>query len=1165
MSSSQSDTLCNTQRPTPGMILYGVPKNAEALAIARLMHNESLQRVLHVAATDRDLETLAASLRFFAPEAEVIQFPAWDTLPYDRISPKPTLMAERIAALVHLIHPSTAPLIVLTTTNAILQKLPPKSWISSVSLTLKTGGRIAQDALITSLIAQGYHRTGKAMEPGEFALRGGIIDIMPAGATEGLRLDLFGDEIECIKHYDPMTQLTHGAIEQASLLPVSEVLLTPETSEHFRTHYREQFGAVSKEDPLYEAISYLAPYPGMEHWLPLFYDHTQTLFDYVPDATITLSQDVAQTLDERWEAIDDYYTARVEARKAKASGFSDNVYNPLAPDICFVMEKTWASILMARPTITFSAFVSGGNDAGFRSTIAYIQGNADHTPFDQLGERPDKPTLIACYSAGSCERLFSMLMSHGFHCLMVESLNDIARLKGKTLGLAVLPIDNGFTSDTLLIISEQDLLGERIARSTRKKKPSETFMAEAANFTEGEFIVHKEHGIGRFDGLVAIEVSGARHDCLKLVYADDDKLFLPVENIDMVTRFGLEAEGVKLDKLGGVSWQSRKARLKERITLAAEALIRIAAERQIKKAIAFGTSTGAYEDFRTRFPYAETDDQERSIEDVINDLASGKPMDRLVCGDVGFGKTEVALRAAFVAAYNQSVRVQVAVIVPTTLLARQHYKNFVQRFAGFPVVVRQLSRMVPARTQKEIREGLANGSVDIVIGTHALLAKNIAFKNLGLVIVDEEQHFGVAQKEKLKQLRSNVHILTLSATPIPRTLQMALTGVRDLSLITTPPVDRLAVRSFVMPYDPVVLREAIQREKHRGGKLFLVVPRIKDIADIRTKIAQLVPDLSIAVAHGQMAAGELDKIMNDFYDGKHDALLSTAIIESGLDIPTANTMIIFNAHLFGLAQLYQLRGRVGRGKIRAYAYFILPHHRELTKNATRRLEIMQTLDTLGAGFTLASHDMDIRGFGNLVGEEQSGHIKEVGIELYQQMLEEAVAALKQNVIPNVTEESEDPSTPLRSAKDYSPTINLGLSVLIPESYVEDLSLRLGLYRRASLLSEAKDIDSFAAELTDRFGAMPEEVKNLIAVLELKLLCKYAGIERIDTGPKGAVIAFHQNRFVNPETLLKHIERNPRTLKVRPDQKLVFTHEWNDGEDKVLALKKLANDIAALAH
>ncbi len=1157
-----------TSQPISHMKLAGIPASAEGLAIAELMagkYGDPPSCLVHVVVNDRALGTLASALEFFAPELTVLHFPAWDCMPYDRVSPHASLMAARMETLSQLANGNVKkPFVLLATASAAIQKLPPKSLMQAVTLHINKTQALSQDKIVAFLATAGYRRVAKAIEPGEFALRGSIMDIVPPALGEGIRLDWFGDEIESIRRFDLLSQVSSGHMDMVALHPVSEVIINDDTVLRFRENYRELFGAISKDDPLYEAISAMHHYPGMEHWLPLFYNETNTLFDYCPNASISMDVEAAKTLEERHESILDYYNARTEALSltSKKSSFAAGaVYHPIQPELGFVMAKEWQSITLKNTTIQFDTFSAPDNKPLFRPAIRFAHNQPDYTPFDQLKERVSnaseqgKNVILACFSSGSRERLQTLLLERGFHVVRVESWKDKKDIRGKAIGLAVLPIENGFETETTLILSEQDVLGERIARARQPKRKSEVFLQEAANFNEGELLVHKEHGIGRFEGLIAITVSGAAHDCLKLVYDGGDKLFLPVENIDLVSRFGMDEEDAKLDKLGGASWQARKARLKEKILMAAEALLKIAAERQVKPGTIIETPAGTYDDFVARFPYAETDDQDKAITDTLEDLHSGRPMDRLICGDVGFGKTEVALRAAFVAAMGDtSKKTQVAVITPTTLLARQHYKNFTKRFEGFPLNIRQLSRMVTAKEQKDTRELLAKGEVDIVIGTHALLSKQVQFKNLGLVIVDEEQHFGVAQKEKLKELKTDVHVLTLSATPIPRTLQMALTGVRDLSLITTPPVDRLAIRSFVMPFDPVVIREAVLREMHRGGQTFLVTPRIKDIAELKVQMKELVPEARLAVGHGQMPAAELDKVMNDFYDGKYDILLSTAIIESGLDIPTANTMIIHNAHLFGLAQLYQMRGRVGRGKLRAYAYFLLPHHKLLTKNATRRLEVMSTLDTLGAGFTLASHDMDIRGFGNLVGEEQSGHIREVGVELYQQMLEEAVASLKS---------ANKTSATISTTDDWSPQINLGLSVLIPETYIEDLSLRLGLYRRAADLKTAEDISAFATELVDRFGDMPEETKTLIATLDLKILCKKAGIDRIDTGPKGAVFSFYKNTFSNPDALLAYIAKSARNLKARPDQKVVFTHEWKKGDDKIALVKKIISDIAAL--
>ena len=721
-------------------------------------------------------------------------------------------------------------------------------------------------------------------------------------------------------------------------------------------------------------------------------------------------------------------------------------------------------------------------------------------------------------------------------------------LPAGVLGIAVWPLEHGFVLDTLEVIGEEDILGDRLSRPAKKRRPSERFIAEASALSEGDLVVHREHGVGRYEGLVTLEIQHARHDCLRLTYEGGDKLFLPVENIDVLSRYGASEEGAVLDRLGGVAWQSRKAKLKQRIADMADRLIKIAAERAVRRGETLTPAEGLYEEFCARFPYAETEDQLQAISDVLEDLSSGKPMDRLICGDVGFGKTEVALRAAFVAALSGK---QVAVIGPTTLLARQHHRTFVERFQGLPVRIGRLSRLVTAKEAKETKAALKEGTVDIVIGTHALLAKSIDFKDLGLLIVDEEQHFGVGHKERLKELRADVHVLTLTATPIPRTLQLALTGVRDMSLIATPPVDRLAVRTFGTPFDGVAIREALLREQYRGGQSFYVCPRIEDLATVAAELRELVPEMRMAIAHGRLAPTQIENTMQDFVDGKFDVLLSTNIVESGLDIRNANTMIIHRADMFGLAQLYQLRGRIGRGKTRAYAYLTVPPGRALNEAASKRLDVMQTLDTLGAGFQLASYDLDIRGAGNLLGEEQSGHIREVGIELYQQLLDEAVASARGRV-----EEAEK--------ADWSPQINLGIPVLIPEEYVGELSVRMGLYRRIGALENQAEIDSFAAEMVDRFGKMPMEAEFLLNTVGLKIHCRAAGVDRIDAGEKAVVLSFHDNKFARPDRLIAWIQKNAPLVKLRPDHRVIVQRVWADERQRISGVTSILAGLAKLA-
>ncbi len=830
----------------------------------------------------------------------------------------------------------------------------------------------------------------------------------------------------------------------------------------------------------------------------------------------------------------------------------------------FLDAKSWDEALKDRQGGLFSPFSAPEGEsvidfAGRQGrNFAAERAQADVNVFDVLRghvtaqRTAGRRVVFAAYSLGSADRLALLLADHGIEGVQtVDHWPAVMALPDGVPALVVLGFEQGVETADLAIISEQDILGDRLARRQRSRR-AEDFITEQSQLSHGDLVVHVEHGIGRYVGLQTIEVGGAPHDCLEIHYDGNDKLFLPAVNIELLSRYGSEDTGVNLDRLGGAAWQARKAKLKQHIRDMADQLIKVAAERVLRSAPSVDKPDGLYEEFCARFPYDETEDQLGAIEDLFTDLQKGTPMDRLVCGDVGFGKTEVALRAAFATVMTGG---QVAVVAPTTLLSRQHYQTFTERFAGLPVKVRQLSRLVGNAEAAATREGLQDGQVDIVIGTHALLGKKISFRNLTLLVVDEEQHFGVAHKERLKQLRSDVHVLTLTATPIPRTLQMAFSGVKELSLIATPPVDRLAVRTFVMPFDPVVTREALLREFHRGGQSFYVCPRILDLPDIERFLAEQVPEVKFVTAHGRMPARQLEDVMSAFYDGAYDVLLSTTIIESGLDIPTANTLIVHRADRFGLSQLYQLRGRIGRSKIRAYAYFTLPPKRLPTEAADKRLRVLQSLDTLGAGFSLASHDLDLRGAGNLLGEEQSGHIREVGFELYNQMLEEALATARSGEAGGLD----------AGEQDWSPQINLGTAVMIPEHYVADLGVRLGLYRRLAHLQEDGEIDAFAAELIDRFGPLPEEVENLLAIVAIKRLCRAANVAKIDAGPGGASVVFRNDSFANPAGLVEFINDNKGTAKLRPDHKLVYQRSWDEGDDRLKGVDFLVRRLAALAQ
>ncbi len=1137
--------------------VYGAPEAWDAFLLAR-RRAEFAGPILHAVRDDARMARLTEALAFVAPEIEVLRFPAWDCLPYDRVSPNPVLVAERVATLGRLMERAERPRIVLTTVNALVQRVPPRAAFQGASLELRVNGDIHPEALAQFLEAHGYGRAGTVMEPGEYAMRGGIIDIFPAGEPDPVRLDLFGDTVESIRVFDPATQRSADARRRLVLRPVSEVPLDKAAIARFRSGWRELFGQGAAQDPIYLSISDGRRHPGMEHWAPLFHANMETLLDYLPGASVSLDHQAEEVLAGRLEMIADHYAAR---RTPTPEG--EVPYRPLPPDRLYLDRAGWDAMLSGGPLFGFTPFAKPegavGVDGSGRPGPIFVQGGVN--VFDQFRAQADRwadegrRIVLAAWTRGSRERLANLLREHGVKgAAQEESWAAIRRKPAGSISVVVFGVERGFVADRLALVGEQDLLGERISRPPRRRKRADQFIAEATEIAEGDLVVHQEYGIGRYDGLETLTVSRAPHDCLRLIYDGNEKLFLPVENIEVLSRYGSDAQGVALDKLGGAGWQTRKARMKQRIRDMAGELIRIAAERQVREAPTMAPNEGSWDEFCARFPFAETEDQSRAIADVLEDLASGRPMDRLVCGDVGFGKTEVALRAAFVVAMSGA---QVAVVVPTTLLARQHYRTFATRFAGLPVRVAQLSRMVPAKEAAEVRKGIADGAVNIVIGTHALLAKTVQFADLGLLVVDEEQHFGVAHKERLKTLKADVHVLTLTATPIPRTLQLALTGVREMSLIATPPIDRLAVRTFIMPFDSVVVREAIQRERFRGGQVFCVVPRIEDLPRMAERLTEIVPEARTAQAHGRLPPTELERVMTEFGDGKFDILLSTNIVESGLDMPAVNTLVIHHADMFGLGQLYQLRGRVGRGKQRGYAYLTWPQSHRLSVAAEKRLTVMQTLDALGAGFTLASHDLDIRGAGNLLGDEQSGHIREVGIELYQQMLEDAVVELRAGEGRRAAHD-----------RDWTPNIALGLPVLIPETYVKDLPVRLGLYRRIGALASDAETEAMAAELVDRFGKLPEEVENLLDVVSLKRACREAGVEKLDAGPKGMVVTFRANAFRNPAGLVAWLASKGGLVRLRPDHKLAIAREMDVGarirtaRDLLSSLVRIANQAKA---
>ncbi|HKX77935.1 MAG TPA: transcription-repair coupling factor [Novosphingobium sp.] len=1140
------------------LTLASVTRGAQPLVMADLAR-ASTGRAVFVAQNDAAMSAAAEAAAFFAPELDVIEFPAWDCLPYDRASPALSVSARRLSALHRLQAQQQGPQLLVTTVNAVLQRaLTPFRIRESIRL-LKPGMEIGHETLTGLLRRQGYMRADTAIDAGDFAVRGSIFDIVPSGLDGGLRLDFFGDELETLRLFDPSTQRSTGTVEQHLLLPASEALLDEDTVKRFRGRYREQFGAKATEDPLYQAVSDGRRLAGMEHWLPLFEERLVTLFDHLsPDDTVVVDTAALGAAAERLTDIADYYTARTDT-----SGKAPGSYRPLKPDGLYLGRDEFDEKLAGWPVHRADAFAQPESakaiDFGFSNARDFAPERArSENAYEAAAQhlhavaKSGRKALVATYSQGSRARISAILGEAKAPApVLADSWQEALGLAAKGRpAVLVLPLETGFANDELEIVTEQDILGDRLVRRKKRKKDADAFLAELSALTPGDLVVHMDHGIGRYEGLQSIPVGKSPHDCVMLTYAGGDKLYIPVENLDVLSRYGSESEGVTLDKLGGEAWQKRRARLKERIREIAGELMKTAAERALRQGAVMVAPGSEYDKFADGFPWQETDDQERAIEDVLGDLAEGKPMDRLVCGDVGFGKTEVALRAAFVAAMSGQ---QVAVVAPTTLLARQHFKGFLQRFAGFPLNVGRLSRLVPDREAKETRAGLADGTMDVVIGTHAILSKTIKFKRLGLVIVDEEQRFGVTHKEKLKKLRVDVHVLTLTATPIPRTLQMAMSGLRELSTIQTPPVDRLAVRTYVMEWDDMVMREALLREHHRGGQSFIVVPRIADMPEVEEWLHKNVPEIKAVTAHGQMSPSEVEERMGAFYEGKFEVLLSTTIVESGLDIPSANTIIIHRADRFGLAQLYQLRGRVGRSKLRAYAYLTYPGDTTLSEVAEKRLKVLGDLDSLGAGFQLASHDLDIRGAGNLLGDEQSGHIREVGFELYQSMLEDAILAARAG------------GTGLeRETNGLSPQITVDAPIMIPEDYVPDLAVRMTLYRRLNDAENTAEIESLSAEMIDRFGPLPDATQNLMRLIEIKRQAIEAHIAKIDVGARGALVSFHNDAFPNPEGLIEYAAKREGTIKLRPDNRLQVNRAWGDPKSRLNGLVQLTKGLSAIA-
>ncbi|ALN41096.1 transcription-repair coupling factor [Rickettsia rhipicephali] len=1059
---------------------------------------------------------------FFSSNENIYYFPSYDTIPYDHTSPNANILSTRAETLTKLTTNNSNSKLLITHTVNLLNKLPPKDFFSKYFLKLSPKMKFTTDELAMFLVENSFTRNAISIDAGEFAVRGEIIDIILPG-PKAYRIHFSWGYIESIKEFDIDTQISTKSCRELIISPANEIVLNSETIGNFKNNYLRNFGVNHTDNPLYEAVISGRKFTGYEQLLPLFYDSCSNLIDYLNDPIFIFDNLSKQAILEFEHSYNDFYSARSEANKLKFNSF----YPTLSPTSLYFTASEITELLERKNNILLT--FENSEQASLIENISATSFIEKKTVFDKLFEvikaNSHKKIIIGSSVLSSCERIKSIIQNYEYK---YNEINKLDEAKASIINVGIIPLNQSFYTKEYLFITASELLEEKPS-STNTNKKLKNILLELDNLAEGEFVVHKDHGIGQFLKLEALEIKGKPHDFLKILYAGNDKLYIPVESIEVIKKYG--NDNAELDKLGSVSWQRSKAKLKNRIKEIALHLIQIAAKRKLNSSASVEFDLEEYDKFCANFPFSETEDQLTAINDIKEDLRNGMLMDRLICGDVGFGKTEVAMRAVFMVAKSLNEHLpQVAVVVPTTILCSQHFSRFIERFKGFGLNIKQLSRVISSKEAKIIRSELESGKINIIIGTHSLLHKNIKFFNLKLLIIDEEQHFGVGQKELLKSLKSSSHVLAMSATPIPRTLQMSITGLKELSIIATPPLNRLEVRTSVMPFDPVIIRDALLREHFRGGRSFYVVPRIKDIEDIEKQLKQIVPELSYKIAHGKMTPSKIDEVMSEFYVGKFDILVSTTIIESGIDIAEANTMIIHKADMLGLSQLYQLRGRIGRGKMRGYAYLTVASHKKMTSHSLRRLEIIQNSCALGSGFTIASHDMDLRGFGNLIGEEQSGQIKEVGTELYQEMLEEQIAILK--------------DAPIVSEQPFIPTINLGLSVFIPDNYVADAALKLGLYRRIGNLSNEIEVETFKDEMIDRFGLLPIEFNNLLDIVKIKLLCFKLNIENLDSGDNGFVIKFYKNADMT-DKILKFVSTYSNQAKIKPDNKLVYIKKLVD--------------------
>ncbi len=1122
--------------------LYG---SAQALAIANAAKLYSGLSLIVTADTSSAIR-LETELRFFAGDANglpVLQLADWETLPYDTISPHQDIISERLRTLYQL--PAVKQGILVVPITTLLQRLMPQSYLVGNSLMVSVGEQIDTSQLRQNLERAGYRCVDTVYEHGEFAVRGSLMDIYPMGSDLPYRIDLFDDEIESLRTFDPENQLTIDKVEKIQLLPAKEFPLNKAGINLFKQQWLERFDVNHKACPVFQDISAGISPPGIEYYLPLFFDACSTLFDYLPQNTqVYALGDIEKSAENFWvELLRRYESRRVDPLR------------PLLPprDIYLAIDELFGNLKNYCRTFVGSAPLDEKE-----GQINFATEATPSLPIRAQAENPlaaiqaflmefNGRVLFCAESAGRRETLLELLGRIRIRPAALETWNEFLASSEK-IAITVAPLDQGLlqTDPKLAVIAESQLFGERIQQQRRRKQTQDNADMVVKNLTElkiGAAVVHIDHGVGRYRGLETITIDNQTNEFLTLEYADEAKLYVPVTNLHLISRYsGAEDDLAPLHRLGSESWQKARKKAAEQIRDTAAELLEVYARRAARKGFAFPDPKTAYEAFSASFPFEETPDQQRAIESVLSDMLSNKPMDRLVCGDVGFGKTEVAMRAAFVASHGGK---QVAILAPTTLLAQQHYESLKDRFAEWPITVEVLSRFRTTKEVNQVLERIAEGKVDIVVGTHKLLQPDIKFKNLGLLIIDEEHRFGVRQKEQIKSLRAEIDILTLTATPIPRTLNMSMAGIRDLSIIATPPARRLSVKTFVRTYDEATIKEAILREILRGGQVYYLHNEVDTIEKTARDLQELIPEARIAVGHGQMRERDLERVMSDFYHKRFNIMVCTTIIETGIDIPSANTIIIDRADKFGLAQLHQLRGRVGRSHHQAYAYLLTPDRRAMTDDAVKRLEAISAAEDLGAGFTLATYDMEIRGAGELLGEEQSGQIQTIGFSLYMDMLDRAVKAIRQGK-----------QADLEKALSEAIEINLRIPALIPSDYLPDVHTRLVMYKRLANAQNEEALRDLQVEMIDRFGLLPEAIKNLFRVTQIKIRAEAIGIIKLEANSRGGKVEFASDTKVDPLQIVKLVQSQPRVYKLEGANQLKFTMDLEATEKRIQGIMDL---------